>query len=117
MKYWKREPYAGFGADAHSFDGLSRWQNVESAQDYVARSERGESLRCEETSPDPGEEKFFVGLRLSEGVHADEADWLRFGPAFEHLLSNGVLERANGNLRLTPRGVMVSNEVFQEFIT
>jgi len=117
LKYWKREPYAGFGADAHSFDGLSRWQNVESAQDYVARSERGESLRCEETSPDPGEEKFFVGLRLSEGVHADEADWLRFGPAFEHLLSNGVLERANGNLRLTPRGVMVSNEVFQEFIT
>jgi hypothetical protein len=28
-----------------------------------------------------------------------------------------VLERANGNLRLTPHGVMVSNEVFQEFIS
>jgi putative oxygen-independent coproporphyrinogen III oxidase len=116
LKYWKREPYAGFGADAHSFDGASRWQNVESAQDYFARSERGESPRCEESSPDPGEEKFFVGLRLSEGVHADEVDWLRFGPAFEHFLSSGVLERANGNLRLTPRGVMVSNEVFQEFV-
>lgn len=117
LKYWKREPYVGFGADAHSFNGLSRWQNVESAQDYVARSERGDSLRCEESSPDPGEEKFFVGLRLSEGVPADEADWLRFGSAFERFLSTGVLERANGSLRLTPRGVMVSNEVFQEFIT
>ena len=117
LKYWKREPYVGFGADAHSFDGLSRWQNVEAAQDYVARSERGESTRSEESSPDPGEEKFFVGLRLSEGVHANDADWLRFGPAFEYLLSTGVLERANGNLRLTPRGVMVSNEVFQEFLT
>lgn len=117
LKYWKREPYVGFGADAHSFDGLSRWQNLESAQEYSARSERGESIRCGESSPDPGEEKFFVGLRLSEGVHADEADWLRFGSAFEYFLSTGVLESANGNLRLTPRGVMVSNEVFQEFIT
>jgi oxygen-independent coproporphyrinogen-3 oxidase len=117
LKYWKREPYVGFGADAHSFDGASRWQNVESAQDYVARSEVGESVRLEESSPDPGEEKFFVGLRLSEGVHADEADWRRFGSAFEYFLSAGVLERANGNLRLTSRGVMVSNEVFQEFLT
>jgi oxygen-independent coproporphyrinogen III oxidase len=117
LKYWKREPYAGFGADAHSFDGASRWQNVESAQDYVGRSERGESVREEQSSSDAGEEKFLVGLRLAEGVHADETDWQRFGPAFEYFLSAGVLEQANGNLRLTPRGVMVSNEIFQEFIT
>jgi oxygen-independent coproporphyrinogen-3 oxidase len=117
LKYWKREPYVGFGADAHSFDGASRWQNVEAAGDYVTRSEHGESTRSEECSPDPGEEKFFVGLRLSEGVHANDADWLRFGSAFEYFLSTGLLERANGNLRLTPRGVMVSNEVFQEFLT
>jgi oxygen-independent coproporphyrinogen-3 oxidase len=113
MKYWKREPYIGFGADAHSFDGTKRWQNVESAQEYV---ERGESVRCEETLADAGEEKFFVGLRLSEGVHADQHDWQRFGPAFERFLAAGIMERANGNLRLTPRGVMVSNEIFQEFI-
>jgi oxygen-independent coproporphyrinogen-3 oxidase len=28
LKYWRREPYLGFGADAHSFDGSMRWQNV-----------------------------------------------------------------------------------------
>jgi oxygen-independent coproporphyrinogen-3 oxidase len=116
LKYWKRAPYVGFGADAHSFDGTTRWQNVESAQEYVERYERGESVRAGETSPDPIEEKFFVGLRLAEGVRADEHDWQRFGPAFEHFLAEGVLERCNGNLRLTPRGVMVSNEIFQEFV-
>jgi oxygen-independent coproporphyrinogen III oxidase len=116
LKYWKRDPYVGFGADAHSFDGVSRWQNVESAQDYVARSERGDSLRCDQSIPDSGEEKFFVGLRLSEGVRANDEDWARFGTAFDYFLSNGVLERVDGNLRLTPRGVMVSNEVFQEFL-
>ncbi len=116
LKYWRREPYAGFGADAHSFDGTKRWQNVESAQEYVARWERGEPVRYEESEPDAGEEKFFVGLRLSEGVAASERDWQRFGPALERFLSGGMLEQANGNLRLTPRGVMVSNEVFQEFV-
>lgn len=117
LKYWRREPYAGFGADAHSFDGESRWQNVESAQEYVARWERNESPRCEATSPDPVEEKFFVGLRLSEGVAASEADWNRFGAAFERFLSGGVMERAGDRLRLTSRGVMISNEIFQEFLT
>jgi oxygen-independent coproporphyrinogen-3 oxidase len=116
LKYWTRAPYIGFGADAHSFDGTRRWQNVESAREYVARSERGESVRSEVTSPDPLEEKFYVGLRLSEGVHANEQDWRRYGATFEHFLATGILERAKGNLRLTPRGVMVSNEVFQEFI-
>jgi oxygen-independent coproporphyrinogen-3 oxidase len=116
LKYWKREPYIGFGADAHSFDGSSRWQNVEAPQDYVTRSERAESVRCEETSPDPAEEKFFVGLRLSEGVRADDADWQRFGHTFEYFLSTGMMERENHNLRLTARGVMVSNEIFQEFL-
>lgn len=116
LKYWTRAPYIGFGADAHSFDGARRWQNVESVRDYVARSECGEAIRAEETSPDPLEEKFFVGLRLSGGVHANEQDWQRYGATFEHFLSAGILERANGKLRLTPRGVMVSNEVFQEFI-
>jgi oxygen-independent coproporphyrinogen III oxidase len=116
LKYWKRAPYFGFGADAHSFDGLIRWQNVESAQDYVTLSERGESTRCGETSPDPIEEKFFVGLRLTEGVHADEQDWQRFGPAFAQFLADGVLERSAENLRLTPRGVMLSNEIFEHFI-
>lgn len=116
LKYWKREPYIGFGADAHSFDGAKRRQNVESVQEYVARMERGAAVQCEETTANADEEKFFVGLRLSEGVQADQQDWQRFGPAFERFLAAGVMERANGHLRLTARGVMVSNEIFQEFI-
>ena len=55
LKYWRFEPYVGFGADAHSFDGAWRWQNVESPAEYVehraargdrrGRSVRGEVLR------------------------------------------------------------------------
>jgi oxygen-independent coproporphyrinogen-3 oxidase len=112
LKYWRREAYVGFGSDAHSFDGRARWQNPESAAEYV---ERGAS-RAEQVDADAVEEKFFVGLRMSEGVTADAADWERFGGVFERFLSGGMMERAGDRLRLTPRGIMVSNEVFQEFI-
>jgi oxygen-independent coproporphyrinogen-3 oxidase len=116
MKYWRREPYVGFGADAHSFDGVWRWQNVETAREYVDRWKTGEAVRLETSSPNPVEEKFFVGLRLSEGVAPDESDWRRYGAAFDRFLSGGVMEQIGNRLRLTSRGVMVSNEIFQEFL-
>lgn len=116
LKYWRRESYAGFGADAHSCDGIRRWQNVESAKEYVDRWQRGESVREEETNANEAEEKFFVGLRLSEGVEPDERDWERHGQAFERFLAGGVMEREGSRLRLTARGILISNEIFEEFI-
>ena len=116
LKYWHRDPYIGLGSDAHSFDGTRRWQNPEMAVDYVARWRSGSPLRESTSTPDPAEEKFFVGLRLAEGVPTTPADWLRFGPVFDRFLAAGALEQAGNTLRLTPRGVMVSNEIFQEFI-
>ncbi len=68
LKYWKLEPYVGFGADAHSFDGRLRWQNVESAQDYAVRLETGASPRVETTQADLAGERFWVGLRLLDGI-------------------------------------------------
>jgi oxygen-independent coproporphyrinogen-3 oxidase len=111
LKYWRREPYIGFGADAHSFVGVTRWRNAETAREYVDSPDP-----TERTEANPDEEKFFVGLRLSEGVKPSEDDWRQFGPVFERFLSAGVMEARDGRLRLTPRGIMVSNEVFQEFI-
>jgi oxygen-independent coproporphyrinogen-3 oxidase len=116
LKYWHREPYFGYGSDAHSFDGVTRWQNVETAAEYVEKSQNGESVRAESTQPDPIEEKFFVGLRLAEGVRPDVSDWVRYGATFDRHISTGMMESDNGRLRLTNRGIMVSNEIFQEFL-
>jgi oxygen-independent coproporphyrinogen-3 oxidase len=107
LKYWRREPYFGFGADAHSFDGVWRWQNPESIEAYISGS------KPQRTLADPASEPFFLGLRLDRGI---DADWSAFQPAVERFIREGLLE-TNGNvLRLTRRGVMLSNEVFAEFI-
>ena len=120
LKYWRREPYVGFGADAHSFHAGLRWQNTESAADYVTRWQLGDPVRIGSTPAVAAEEKFFVGLRLTEGVLADASDWARYGATFDRFLACGVMERvgnnSEGRLRLTPRGIMISNEIFQEFV-
>ena len=106
LKYWKREPYLGFGADAHSFDGTQRWQNPESAADYVAAPAAIARVPAE-----PLSESFFLGLRLREGVEGNA-----FPDVIEKFVHDGLLERTAGRVRLTPRGVLLSNEVFAEFV-
>jgi len=106
LKYWKREPYLGFGADAHSFDGTLRWQNPEAAADYVA-----EPAALERVPAEPVSESFFLGLRLREGVEGNA-----FPDVIEKFVHDGLLERTAGRVRLTPRGVLLSNEVFAEFV-
>jgi len=112
LKYWKLEPYVGFGADAHSFNGQRRWWNVETAAEYVER----ESPQVDSAAANLDEEKFFVGLRLSEGIRPSPDEWRRYRLPISQFLSDGLLERQGDTLRLTDRGVLLSNEVFQEFL-
>ena len=113
LKYWRREPYLGFGSDAHSFDGMWRWNNVESASEYVRRMEQRGDAREDRTAADAAGEPLFLGLRLSEGT---EADWSRFDRAVREFEREGLLEIAGPRLRLTSRGVLLSNEVFEAFV-
>jgi oxygen-independent coproporphyrinogen-3 oxidase len=110
LKYWKLEPYAGFGADAHSFDGRMRRQNAESVGAYM------EGKPAESAPANVDEERFFVGLRLLAGIRPRSHEWRRFEEPIRHFLDEGLLESEDGVLRLTGRGVLLSNEVFQEFI-
>lgn len=116
LKYWRLEPYAGFGADAHSFDGTKRRQNAETAPDYVDRMERLSSACVGQRPARIEEERFFVGLRLSDGVQIQDGEAERLTDKLRRHFDQGLLEIRNGRLRLTSRGVMLSNEVLQEFI-
>lgn len=112
LKYWRLEPYVGFGADAHSFDGAQRWQNVETVVEYIEHEQPA-------TPPAPAnldEEKFFVGLRLAKGVAPTAEEWRRYDEPLSRFLREGLIEKHGAAVRLTDRGVLLSNEVFQEFL-
>ncbi len=116
LKYWNLEPYAGFGADAHGFDGRMRVQNTDDVRDYIQRIQSSFSAQVEELPSDPAAERFFVRLRLTGGIEPDPGEWQRHRGTIEQFLADGLLEREGNRLRLTRRGVLLSNEVFQEFL-
>jgi oxygen-independent coproporphyrinogen-3 oxidase len=110
LKYWQLEPYIGFGLDAHSFDGQRRWSNADTFESYFSGEKR------ERTTSNAAEEHFFVGLRLLDGIEPTAEEWRLFAGPIEKWERAGMLERAGSRLRLTPQAVLVSNEVFQEFL-
>ena len=125
-KYWQLKPYLGLGAGAHSSDGQFRWENTTAVEEYQRRMAQGESPICEQRRLTPDaqlEEFFFLGLRQSEGINLAEAvrRWgsgpiERWDQKIESLKNDGWLEQCNGHVRLADKALLVSNEIFQEFI-
>jgi oxygen-independent coproporphyrinogen III oxidase len=129
LKYWRREPYIGFGAGAHSFDGAQRWANLHDPARYVTCIEQGVSPREQietVTAEQAFEEEFFLGLRQLGGI-----DMARIGRDYaaslgariaslesraEVLRSQGMVEIEDERLRLTPASLSVSNEVLVELL-
>ena len=125
LKYWTRQPYIGFGLDAHSMlegpGGAVRFSTPDSLEEFLAGAPLS---RIPVSSRDGVEETFFLGLRLTQGVDL-KAVSVRFGVdalrAFDETIreleSSGMIEREGDALRLTSTGRLLSNEVFQRFIT
>lgn len=116
LKYWLAEPYIGFGSGAHSFDGTWRWENAESPDEYVDRFKQSKPFVEERTKADPKRERFFVGLRLTQGIVPSAEELDEFAQPIRDSIDRGLLERDGAVLRLTAQGVLFSNEVFEGFI-
>jgi oxygen-independent coproporphyrinogen III oxidase len=127
LKYWTRQPYLGFGVDAHSMlrgkDEFAavRFSNPDSLDKYLVGDAR------ERTAVSPQsvlEEAFFLGLRLNCGMNLGElaeqfgADSIAaYSDAILELTNNGMLAKEGNTILLTAKGRMLSNEVFEQFIS
>ena len=129
LKYWRREPYLGLGAGAHSFDGCTRWANLHDAARYVACVERGISTREQVETVTPAqalEEEFFLGLRQLEGIDFGRIEQDYAGELNDQiaelrsrisgLREQGLVEMDGARVRLAPARLTVSNEVFTELM-
>jgi oxygen-independent coproporphyrinogen-3 oxidase len=140
VKYWRREPYVGFGLDAHSMlrggVGGVRWANADELGRYLERREQGTGSREQKASDElrvlearPGverigrekafEEAWFLGLRMNEGVEleglrAEFGEGLLRGAmeALGDVEEAGLVVQEGGRVKLTANGRMASNEVF-----
>jgi oxygen-independent coproporphyrinogen-3 oxidase len=126
LKYWTRQPYAGFGVDAHSMLAASerlcekgldavRLATTENYDQYFTAPQWKASDVSREQAL---EESFFLGLRLNRGVDLAELgkEHERYESVIRELAADGLLEESGAMVRLTGRGRLLSNEVFERFI-
>jgi oxygen-independent coproporphyrinogen-3 oxidase len=122
LKYWRREPYLGFGAGAHSFSGKKRWANAHDAAAYVSALQSGR-LPVEQlekvTAEQALEEELFLGLRQLDGIDVSRIEReydVNLASRFAPLASAGLVERDGDVVRLAPARLSISNEVFVELL-
>lgn len=126
LVYWRNEPWLGFGAGAHSWMEGKRWVNVRHPREYIAALEAGRSPVVEVEAIDRRTEMgetMMLGLRLAEGV-SDARFRARFGAGLEEtfgaelaeLRDLGLLEWDGVAARLTARGRLMGNQVFERFV-
>ena len=128
LKYWTRQPYFGVGVDAHSMlrprhvgDAAAiRFATPETLEAYVAAVS---PTRTTVSRHEAVEESFFLGLRLNRGVDMrsisqefGEQAVDSYSETIAELIQAGMLSLQDRFLRLTPRGRLLSNEVFQRFL-
>lgn len=124
--YWLNRPYFGFGAGAHSYNGRLRYHNVLAPQEYVRRVEGGQEVVAGSEEIDRAtelSETMIMGLRLCRGVAFSEFEE-RFDVPFAQIYGDqtremvelGLLEMNGSGVRLTPRGRLLGNDVFERFL-
>ena len=123
--YWNRTPYLGLGAAAHSFDGTTRRYNPSSIKQYVEALSNGHTAFAEEHL-EPWErhdEEVMLRLRTSDGLDLALFKEHYGAVALSKLLSKsrphierGLLLHDHTTLRLTPGGVMLSDNIISDLM-
>ena len=142
LQYWRNLPYLGFGPGAHGYAAGFRTMNIGGIRPFVERCTTQAQEAKFNTFPcgpatrraipinerEAMGETMMVGLRLTQEGVAEEAFRERFhqsltevfGEEINRLMKTGLLEwvgeQPDRRLRLTPRGQMVGNQVFMQFI-
>ena len=121
--YWQFTPYLGIGASAHSFDGKVRRYNPSNLSLYINKVlEQGVAYEEEhETLSQLYDEWVMTRLRTAKGMNL-KALGERFGESYlahcrkamQPHLQQGLITITRGVVRLTRKGVMLSDMVFRD---
>jgi len=124
--YWTLDPYLGVGLGAASYLNHNRYKNIEDLKKYIEKSNQIEEIReLEQTGNTINrlEEYFFLGLRQLKGINLLEVNQdfgesllLPYQPIIKKLVDEEMLIKENGWIRLTRRGLDLSNYVLAQFL-
>jgi oxygen-independent coproporphyrinogen-3 oxidase len=116
LNYWNRGEYIGAGAGAHSFIDKMRSGNIKDINAYIEQLNNRmipETESTKLTSEETLKEFIFLGLRKTEGISISKSQetGLNIIDASGALINEGLVEIAKDYLRLTRKGIVISNTV------
>lgn len=124
--YWILNEYIGMGLGASSYFLGNRLENIKDINNYInAHGDIDKITMSKHTSliKEQMEEWVFLGLRLINGIDKEQFNNLFYkkfdnvyGEVTTRLIAEGLVVEYNNNLRLTKRGIDVSNYVLSHFI-
>ncbi len=126
MVYWNLDDYVGLGLGAHSFSDSCRFYNISDMKEYIEKANGFQSV-IKETErielKNLKEEFMFLGLRKIQGVNCQDygdrfasSIWDDYGTEIEKLIKEELLEKTDGKIKLSLKGLDFANGVFGEFI-
>lgn len=116
IKYWNNTEYIGVGVNATSFYNQKRFSKVKSLIKYYRLIDEG-MIPINDASLELVDEvenknlKYILGLRMLEDGIPYEKD-----ARIDKFILNGLIEKFGDRIRLTEKGMLLSNEVFVEFV-
>ncbi|MCX5751690.1 MAG: radical SAM family heme chaperone HemW [Candidatus Saganbacteria bacterium] len=137
IAYWKNQNYLGIGAGAHSHVNGKRWANPNCIEEYIKNrssdpipvseivvrsldenrhpnNDTGRACPERERGRPDRRETIFMGLRLLDGIPIET--FKGFEKELNESITDGLLVIHNNNVKLTRRGLMLANVVFERFI-
>ena len=119
--YWKCENYYGFGLSASGYIENKRYTNTFNFNNYIKNpTEKDyEILSIQEQI----EEEIFLGLRLTKGIDFNQINqkfniniYKKYQKEFDKYLENGLMQKTPNGVKLSQRGILLSNEILCDFI-
>jgi oxygen-independent coproporphyrinogen-3 oxidase len=126
LLYWRNEEYLGFGAGSHSkLEGVRFWnyKDIDRYNSIIMQGKLPVEGKEELSISEDMWETIFLALRLNEGLNLHDFEikykvnfHIRYGNMLSKLMNQGLVMMESGKLKLTKRGIDLSNSVFVEFI-
>lgn len=119
--YWECKNYYGFGLSASGYINDKRYTNTFNFKEYLENPTKKEYEKL--TTQEKIEEEIFLGLRFTKGINFNRINqkfnidiYEKYKKEFNKHINNGMMEKTQIGVKLTLKGIMLSNEILCDFI-
>ena len=118
---WECKNYYGFGLSASGYIENKRYTNTFNFSEYIKNPTQKEYELL--SNKEKIEEEIFLGLRLTKGIDFNQINkkfstdiYTQYKKEFDKYLNIGLMQKTPNGVKLSQKGILLSNEILCDFI-